>query len=48
MSWGQAHKQDLEQTITVEQVTALIGISRRQLDRLIQQKLGVYNMCTGD
>lgn len=34
-------QENLEQTITVEQVAALIGISRRQLDRLFQQKLGV-------
>ncbi|OAJ94209.1 GlxA family transcriptional regulator [Vibrio bivalvicida] len=34
-------QENLEQTITVEQVASLIGISRRQLDRLFQQKLGV-------
>lgn len=34
-------QENLEQTITVEQVATLIGISRRQLDRLFQQKLGV-------
>lgn len=34
-------QENLEQKISVEQVAALIGISRRQLDRLFQQKLSI-------
>jgi transcriptional regulator GlxA family with amidase domain len=34
-------QENLEQTMTVEQVAALIGISRRQLDRLFHQKLNI-------
>ncbi len=34
-------QENLEQTMTVEQVAALIGISRRQLDRLFHQKLRI-------
>ncbi|MFG1488752.1 helix-turn-helix domain-containing protein [Oceanospirillum sp. HFRX-1_2] len=34
-------QEHIDQTISVEEIAELIGISRRQLDRLFQQKLGV-------